>query len=320
MNDEVMDGPAHSASPDGGRGPSAARRTERPRAIIRWTALGFAVIALLAAGGCRKAGQTQVDPIAEFRAAMEKQGWESLDTDPGKFIAKSSYELWDEELSGFVTLIEYRDQAAARTAQDQRSMEASAAPGFEETDDGSVSSWSSLDPSDTDGGQPPGTGSLDVQFSKYRFESGGDRSKIDALVSKLGYLDPNRTRTDPIAEFQAAVKESQIATGTDSGYSERSAFKNGDLVAECKLFFTPEDAEADLDALARWLESEKQEFKVSGDGSVRSVWFVTEWPDSSGKKIEQYATRTYSGQTMTAVSGPVEKRSEMDELMKSLGY
>jgi len=310
MKNEIMHGPAQPATGSGAHAPSAAMRTAKCGAVGLWVAFSVALIALLAAAGCQRVGATKVDSVAKFQSAAEKQGWESQDGKPANFIAKSDYNL---ENNAFMSLIEYRDENAARSAQEKRSMDASATPGFKKTESGSVTSFSSLDPS-------AGMGSLEVQFGKYRFESYGNRSKIDALIGKLGYLDPNRQQTDSIAAFRAAVKESGITTSTDRGFSERSAFKSGNLIAEFKVFYSPEDAKADLDTLAKWLESEKGEFKVSGEGAGRSLWFIVDWPDSSGKKIKQYAKRVYSGQTMIAVSGPVEERSKMDEFMKSLGY
>ncbi len=269
---------------------------------------------VILAGCCQQAGAKRVDSVAGFRSAMQEKGWTSTDSDPANFVAKSDYDV----PNGFVVLLEYRDEDGARKNFDKRRQENAAAPGFKETSSGPVRSWSALDPNTSNKGVQ--TGFFEVQFGKCVFESAGDRPQIDSLVGDLGYLDPNRKHTDPIAEFQAAVKESRITTSSDKGFAERSASKKGDLVAECKRLHTPEDAKADCDTVVAWLAREKAQFKETTEGPVRKLWFVVEWPDASGKKVMQYASRAYVGSTMVAVSGPVGSRSEMDKVMAGLGY
>jgi len=275
--------------------------------------LVLAAAALLAAG-CyfwifTGHGGGQDETLASFRAVMEKQGWESVESTAGYWLAASKYKLAGD---GFAQLIEYRTEDAAHAAQAARSKLFANYPGFQETSSGFTTLYG--------GDQIPGWGSVEMQLGNYRFESYGKRVAIDALVTSLGYLDPSRSRTDPIAEFRAAVKESDITTSTDSGYSERSAFRNGDFNAERKSFYTLEDAQADYALNLSSCEAVDLDHGTSSKGSARILWFITYYPDSSGKSISQYAMRAYNGMTMTAVSGPVEDRSTIESIMKELGY
>jgi hypothetical protein len=247
---------------------------------------------------------------------MEKQGWESVESTAGYWVAASKYNLQGDgyaNLNGYANLIEYRTEGDARAAQAARTKQAVTRPGFQETASGFTTLYDASF-------QSPGWGSVELQLATYRFESYGKRAAIDALVTRLGYLDPSRSRPDPIAEFRAAVKESGITTSTDSGYSERSAFRNGDFNAERKSFFTAEEAQADFALTRSACETAKLEHGTSNKGSAQILWFITDAPDSSGISISQYAMRAYDGKTMTAVSGPVGGRTTIESIMKQLGY
>jgi hypothetical protein len=255
-------------------------------------------------------GTTQAETLAAFRVVMEKKGWESAETQEGFWKACSEYKIGD---AGFVSLIEYPTADAASQAQTERNKQFANYPGYQETPSGLTTLMDESQPN-------AGEGSVEIQFGTYRFEAFGMRTKIDALVADLGYLDTSRTWTDPIAGFKTAVKESGITTSTDGGYTGRSAFTEGEFRAERKMMHTPEDAQADYDGTVMSCESGKFEFGTATKGSARIVWFIVDAPDSNGNSITQYALRAYSGRVMTAVSGPVESRSKVDGIMKELGY
>lgn len=287
------------------------------------------VIALVVAGVYlfRTSPALGGDPIPEFKRVMDEQsGFECQDDNPGNFERKSDFTLDSsdpKEMSsgGFVTLIEYQDEDAARVGQDKWSQNTSQQAGFEETESDGIRIVSSRNSDDVTPEVYRGTGVLGVQFGKYRFESHGDRDKLDDIVDELGYLDPERTYSDPFPQFVKAVQASGMTSQTAvAGYARRSSYKDGDFVTECRVYWDQEAADKDLKEILKYVKDmEKDEnggtWKVSRG---RGIWWVREWTGEDGEDRDYYVVRVYSGKAMIAASAPLKQRKEVDELMREL--
>lgn len=263
------------------------------------------------------------DPIPTFRKVMDEQsGFKSQDDNPGNFERKSDFSLDSSDPKempngGFVTLIEYQDEDAARVGQDKWSQNTSQQAGFEEKEADGIRIVSSRNPDDITPEVYRGTGVLSVQFGKYRFESHGDRDKLDDLVDELEYLDAGRSDSDPFPQFAKAVRASGLTSQTvASGYAARSSYTKGNTVVECVVFWSRDAADQDFERQKRWLEKEDSgDYRVSGG---RGFWFITKWTGLDEKEQKYYTVRVYRGKTMIAVSTPVADRKKADALVRKL--
>ncbi len=287
--------------------------------LNRWYPIVAVLVVLaLAAGGAAwyfLRDKPGINSIAEYRRTFEERGWSTFDDDSDAFIAKSTYDLEDH---GFAQVIEYRDEEAASTAQDERRELLAEMPGFEErtTDSARVFATSSA----AVGAEADPVGSVEIVFGKYRFEASGNRMDIDDLVEKLGYLEDGYRPSGPIADFRAEVERADIAASHDGGYRERSAFEKSGLNTEYWTCHTLEDAKAGLDEVIERLEAGGQEYKFDDRGDVTTLWFVMDWTDPEGVTAPYYASRVYDGKAMMAISAPLEFRQEIEDLMEELGY